>query len=69
MKLRVIVFGCYTCRDLKMNNVLCREENGQLWVALSDFGSCLVTDLQVPYYTDQILKGGNWSHLAPEVSY
>jgi hypothetical protein len=50
---------CMCGRDVKLDNVLCREEEGgELTVAFSDFGSCVAGELVLSYVTDQTAKGG-----------
>lgn len=55
-------------RDLKSDNLLLDLSHGKEYprLVISDFGCCL-TSLSLYYPSDEISKGGNIAHMAPEV--
>jgi len=58
-------------RDLKSDNILLDLEGVDPQLVISDFGCCLAQDngrMWVPYFSDQVNKGGNGSLMAPEIA-
>ncbi|XP_015795472.1 serine/threonine-protein kinase PINK1, mitochondrial [Tetranychus urticae] len=55
-------------RDLKADNILIdlREGHNYPWLVITDFGHCS-TSLILPFYSDEISRGGNQALMAPEI--